>query len=74
MKTPRANRVASEIKNVLQAQPRPEALHECSLCSGELVYPVAWEQRAGERWYIERRCTGSTRGAPPAAAAPAARS
>jgi hypothetical protein len=56
MKTPRTNRVVAEIKNALQAQPKPEALHQCSLCGGELVYPVSWEQRAGERWYIERRC------------------
>jgi len=31
-------------------------LHECPHCAGDLVYPVSWEERAGERWRIERRC------------------
>jgi hypothetical protein len=31
-------------------------LHLCEGCGGELVYPVAWEERSGDRWRIERRC------------------
>lgn len=31
-------------------------LHECPSCGGALVYPVAWEERQGDRWSIERRC------------------
>lgn len=31
-------------------------LHICPECAGGLVYPVAWEQRRGQRWRIERRC------------------
>ncbi len=41
--------------------PEPDALehaglHVCPRCAGELVYPVTWEERAGDRWQIERRC------------------
>jgi hypothetical protein len=31
-------------------------LHECPDCNSDLVYPVSWEERTGERWRIERRC------------------
>ncbi len=31
-------------------------LHLCDRCGGDLVYPVAWEERSGDRWRIERRC------------------
>lgn len=31
-------------------------LHECPACESELVYPVSWEERAGDSWRIERRC------------------
>jgi hypothetical protein len=31
-------------------------LHVCEACEGELVYPVSWEERAGDAWHIERRC------------------
>jgi hypothetical protein len=31
-------------------------LHVCEDCGGDLVYPVAWEERSGDRWRIERRC------------------
>ena len=33
-----------------------EELHVCPSCSSGLVYPVAWEERFGDRWSIERRC------------------
>lgn len=33
-----------------------QALHVCEQCEGDLVYPVAWEERSGDRWRIERRC------------------
>lgn len=31
-------------------------LHVCPSCDGELVYPVAWEERDEDAWRIERRC------------------
>jgi hypothetical protein len=31
-------------------------LHLCPSCDSDLVYPVSWEERAGESWRIERRC------------------
>lgn len=31
-------------------------LHVCPSCESELVYPVSWEERAGDAWRIERRC------------------
>jgi hypothetical protein len=34
----------------------PSGLHVCDRCGGDLVYPVAWEEREGDRWRIERRC------------------
>jgi len=34
----------------------PAGLHVCDECAGTLVYPVSWEERAGETWRIERRC------------------
>ncbi|MFN8108908.1 MAG: hypothetical protein U0Y82_03560 [Thermoleophilia bacterium] len=33
-----------------------QGLHVCEACGGDLVYPVAWEERDGDRWRIERRC------------------
>lgn len=40
------------------AEPAPAAttLHMCPSCDGDLVYPVAWEERSGETWRIDRRC------------------
>ena len=40
---------------------RNEGLHICQNpdrpdCNSDLVYPVNWEERAGDRWKIERRC------------------
>lgn len=32
------------------------ALHVCEDCSSDLVYPVAWEERSDDTWYVERRC------------------
>ena len=31
-------------------------LHVCPACESDLVYPVSWEERAGDAWRIERRC------------------
>ena len=31
-------------------------LHICPSCESDLVYPVSWEERAGDSWRIERRC------------------
>jgi hypothetical protein len=31
-------------------------LHVCVSCESDLVYPVSWEERAGDSWRIERRC------------------
>lgn len=45
-----------ELADWAEARPPRPPLHLCPSCAGELVYPVAWEQRVGERWRIERRC------------------
>ena len=34
----------------------PARLHVCPDCDSDLVYPIAWEERASDRWRIERRC------------------
>lgn len=34
----------------------PLELHVCPSCDSDLVYPVSWEERAGDTWRIERRC------------------
>jgi hypothetical protein len=31
-------------------------LHVCPACESDLVYPVSWEERAGDAWHIDRRC------------------
>ena len=31
-------------------------LHICPSCESDLVYPVSWEEHAGDSWRIERRC------------------
>ncbi len=31
-------------------------MHVCEQCSSDLVYPVAWEERTEDSWYVERRC------------------
>jgi hypothetical protein len=36
--------------------PATPDLHLCESCGGDLVYPVAWEERSGDTWHIERRC------------------
>ncbi|MCU0308674.1 MAG: hypothetical protein MUE51_13085 [Thermoleophilia bacterium] len=36
--------------------PADDTLHVCPRCAGDLVYPVTWEERSGDRWQIERRC------------------
>ena len=38
-----------------EVEPDP-GLHLCPECLGELVYPVAWEERDGDRWQIDLRC------------------
>lgn len=34
----------------------PAGLHVCPDCSGELVYPIRWEERSGDSWEITLRC------------------
>ena len=31
-------------------------LHVCPECTGQLVYPVGWEERRGDSWEITLRC------------------
>lgn len=33
-----------------------QQLHVCPECSGELVYPVRWDERSGDSWEITLRC------------------
>jgi len=37
-------------------RPSREILHLCQECASDLVYPVAWEERGDEQWYVLRRC------------------
>lgn len=37
-------------------RPTRDVLHLCQECASDLVYPVAWEEREDERWYVVRRC------------------
>ena len=41
---------------VQQIAEEGSGLHLCPSCDGDLVYPVAWEERGAEGWHIERRC------------------
>jgi hypothetical protein len=34
----------------------PGLLHLCPSCGSDLVYPVAWEERPEDMWYVARRC------------------
>ena len=36
--------------------PSREVLHLCQECGSDLVYPVAWEERPEDNWYVVRRC------------------
>jgi hypothetical protein len=56
MDASREHRVTTQAKKLLKTKPQPDVLHECTVCGGSLVYPVSWEQRTGDRWYIQRRC------------------
>ncbi|MCB0881949.1 MAG: hypothetical protein KDC33_06995 [Thermoleophilia bacterium] len=31
-------------------------LHVCESCSSDLVYPVSWDERSDDTWFVERRC------------------
>ena len=42
--------------DVILADPDDSELHVCPSCESDLVYPVSWEERAGDAWRIERRC------------------
>lgn len=46
----------AEIDEILTADDGALELHVCPACESELVYPVSWEERAGDSWRIERRC------------------
>jgi hypothetical protein len=46
----------AEIDEILTADDGALELHVCPACESELVYPVSWEERAGDAWRIERRC------------------
>jgi len=37
-------------------EPSGAGLHVCEDCGSDLVYPVSWEERAGDTWRIDRRC------------------
>jgi hypothetical protein len=42
--------------DVTTADAEAPELHICPSCDGDLVYPVAWEERDEDSWSIERRC------------------
>ncbi len=33
-----------------------QALHVCTACSSELVYPTGWEEAGRDRWRVQLRC------------------
>ena len=41
---------------ILEVEEAVLDLHVCAECESDLVYPVTWEERAGDSWRIERRC------------------
>jgi hypothetical protein len=51
-----AAEVADQVEQTLVSPSRDSGLHICPGCGSGLVYPVRWEERAGGRWQIERRC------------------
>lgn len=54
--TPTAEERQAPARRVEPGRPGHRGLHTCEACEGDLVYPVAWEERSGDRWRIERRC------------------
>lgn len=55
--TPSAPAATESVDDPLEVDRHdPMGLHVCPHCSSDLVYPVAWEERDGDRWRIERRC------------------
>ena len=44
------------VTTVTTEQTQEHGLHVCPECSGELVYPVRWEERSGDSWEITLRC------------------
>ena len=37
-------------------RPRPDHLHVCFHCAGELVYPLDWSEEGPRHWRIVLRC------------------
>jgi hypothetical protein len=54
--TPTTEQRHTPARRVEPGRPGHRGLHTCEQCEGGLVYPVAWEERSGDRWRIERRC------------------
>ncbi len=43
--------------DVTRHAPKPVVdLHVCDACSSDMVYPVSWDERSDETWFVERRC------------------
>lgn len=51
----RINEAPESPAPVAEVAAGPE-LHVCPECSGQLVFPVAWEERSGSSWEITLRC------------------
>ncbi len=50
------NDTVSTVTTDVATQDTERTLHVCPECSGELVYPVRWDERTGESWEITLRC------------------
>lgn len=48
--------IGSGVEDRETTAPIETGLHVCSECSGDLVYPVTWEERRGNAWEITLRC------------------
>ena len=44
------------VSDVLAQKIDTSPMFECVNCESDLVYPIAWEERKGDLWYVETRC------------------
>ena len=45
-----------EHPGIEEPPPREDTPQVCPSCSGQLVYPVSWEERVGDTWKLNLRC------------------
>jgi len=47
---------SASVEGGVESTTATPGLHVCPECSGELVYPVSWEERTANAWEITLRC------------------